>query len=86
MIVPKSDQYTLDGVQFFSFVLQLPAKGNTDPNGRVRTIVYRDIYRDLDKNNKSTLDDIAKSVKIPKYSKMKKNELLDVLKTKVIFQ
>ena len=48
--------------------------------------VYRDVYVDLQKNCKQTLLNLARVCNIKNRNKMKKNELVDILDKRVVFE
>jgi hypothetical protein len=70
--IPSKDQYTKNGIAFFQF--------QTGP----RTIV-RDIYVDLKENTLATLKLFAKELRVKKYSKMTKEQLIKILDALIYF-
>jgi len=49
-------------------------------------IIYRDIYKDLNKNNIIVLKFLCSQLKIKNYSKLNKEDLVNQLKKKIIFE
>jgi hypothetical protein len=53
---------------------------------RGNNIIYRDIYKDLNKNNIIVLKFLCSQLKIKNYSKLNKEDLVNQLKKKIIFE
>ncbi len=78
LIIPKTQQYTIDNDEYFW--IDIKHKNNK------YEVILRDINQNLDMCCRSNLDDLAKKIGIKGTYKMKKQELIELVKHKIIFE
>jgi hypothetical protein len=78
--IAPNDQYDLNDMKLFTLTTY-----NVHGGHRFR-IKNKDLYRDIPKNSKTTLQMLAKECDIGGYTKMRKQELIDNLMDLIIFE
>jgi hypothetical protein len=81
LLIQKTQQYIID--EHVYFWIDIERKNNKNNNYGLR---LRDINKNLELCCKSNLDDLAKKIGIKGTYKMKKQELIELLKHKIIFE
>jgi len=78
--IAPDDQYDLNDMKLFTLTTHVQSGGHR------YQIKNRDLYRDIPKNSKTTLQMLAKECDIWGYAKMRKQELIDNLMDLIIFE
>ena len=78
LIIAKTQQYTIDNDEYFW--IDIKRKNNK------YEVRLRDINQNLDMCCRSNLDDLAKKIGIKGTYKMRKQELIELVKHKIIFE
>lgn len=75
--INKKDMYVSGGDSFFEYKF-------IQKDGHVA--IWRDVYVDINRWLRPQLDRFAMELKIPKYRKLKKPELLAIIKARIVFE
>ena len=86
LIITKEDQYNFDGINYFkykSIKLKTPKIG--EKSFEYVPITVREINKNINKNLRMTLEQIATDIGCLNCSKLKKNELVKIVEENIIF-
>lgn len=84
--IPLYDQYNIDGINYFKVLIIGGGTLYSKNGSRKINKTFRDIYVDIPKNQVSVLKELAKFLEMKKYSKLKKQELVDNILSLLIFE